>query len=236
MTYTAIKTGVRCGNHSEPTYHPSVDEVRACHSAGFIVAYTDYLSGRTDAVPTEPAKDQIYLVDVAEGRATIEEYAAARGDLSPEERQKALDSYYKIGRKPSGNFAGVIAEHRPASEGPAVKDGIYRNPATGQIFKVYRTVHGAHQTVAKELIVLPEADWFTKMVRGKQITVKAQFEYRGKAGLRGLTAGMRMSLEEGKKYGAVYGVCVRCAATLTREESIERAMGLVCAGKANWRD
>jgi len=45
---------------------------------------------------------------------------------------------------------------------------------------------------------------------------------------------MKMTLEEGKKYGAIYGVCVRCAATLTREESIERAMGPICAGKENW--
>jgi len=117
---------------------------------------------------------------------------------------------------------------------PIDSDGMYRNPVTEQIFKVYVTVHGAHQRVAKELVMLPESEWYTKTVRGKQVTVKAEFVYRGKAGLKGLTAEMRMSLEEGKKYGAIYGVCIRCAATLTREESIERAMGPVCAGKGNW--
>jgi len=115
---------------------------------------------------------------------------------------------------------------------PVTEDGMYRNPQTGEIFKVYRTVHGANQLVAKRLMMLDDS--YSKTVRGKQVEVKAEFVYAGKAGLRGLTAEMKMTLEEGKKYGAIYGVCVRCAATLTREESIERAMGPVCAGKANW--
>jgi len=117
---------------------------------------------------------------------------------------------------------------------PVDSDGMYRNPSTGQIFKVYHTVHGANQMVAKELIILPEIKWYMEIVRGKEVTVKAEFEYRGKVGLKGLTGNMRMTLEEGKEYGAIYGVCVRCGATLTKEESIERAMGPVCAGKGNW--
>ena len=76
---------------------------------------------------------------------------------------------------------------------PVDSDGMYRNPTTGQIFKVYHTVHGANQLVAKELIILPEAQWYNKISRGKEITVKAEFEYRGKAGLRGLTGNMKRS-------------------------------------------
>lgn len=117
---------------------------------------------------------------------------------------------------------------------PVTEDGIYRNPQTGQIFKVYHTVHGRNVQVAKELVVMEESDRYTKRVRGKDVTVKAEFVYRGMAPLRTLTASMQMTLEEAKQYGAIYGVCIRCAATLTREESIERAMGPVCAGKANW--
>lgn len=112
--------------------------------------------------------------------------------------------------------------------------GMYRNPTTGDIFKVYRTVHGANQLVAKRLVVLDESERYTKTVRGKVVDVRAEFVYEGKRGLDGLTADMRMSLEEGMKYGSLYGVCVRCSATLTREESIDRAMGPVCAGKENW--
>jgi hypothetical protein len=112
---------------------------------------------------------------------------------------------------------------------PELEDGMYRNPESGKIFKVYHTVHGANQQVAKELVVLKSL--YTKIVRGKEVEVKAEFEYVGKEGLKGLTAEMKMSREDAVKYSAVYGVCIRCAATLTREESIERAMGPVCFGK-----
>lgn len=113
---------------------------------------------------------------------------------------------------------------------PVTKEGVYRNPQTGDIFKVYRTVHGANQLVAKQLVPLAEDEWQTK----KGTVVKAEFIYRGKAGLRGLTTSMQMTFEEAKKYGALYGMCVRCGRTLTKEESIERAMGDICAGKENW--
>lgn len=115
-----------------------------------------------------------------------------------------------------------------------LEDGIYRNPQTGEIFKVYHTVHGRNVQVAKKLVLWDEASWYTKTVRGKQVTVKAEFEYVGLKGLKGLTASMRMTLAEAKEYGAIYGVCIRCAATLTKEVSIERAMGDTCAAKGNW--
>jgi hypothetical protein len=112
---------------------------------------------------------------------------------------------------------------------PELEDAMYRNPESGKIFKVYHTVHGANQQVAKELVMLESP--YTKIVRGKEVEVKAEFEYVGKEGLKGLTADMKMSREEALHFSAVYGVCVRCAATLTNETSIERAMGPVCYGK-----
>lgn len=112
---------------------------------------------------------------------------------------------------------------------PELEDAMYRNPESGKIFKVYHTVHGANQQVAKELVMLESP--YTKIVRGKEVEVKAEFEYVGKKGLKGLTADMKMDLAEATKYSAVYGVCIRCAATLTNEVSIEAAMGPVCRSK-----
>jgi hypothetical protein len=122
---------------------------------------------------------------------------------------------------------GSSCSGRPAVR--ELEDAIYRNPTTGEIFKVYHTVHGANVQVAKRLVLLDEP--FTKIVRGKEVQIKAEFIYEGKKGLKGLTPEMRMTLEQAKEFGAVYGVCVRCAATLTKEESIERAMGSTCASK-----
>jgi hypothetical protein len=107
-----------------------------------------------------------------------------------------------------------------------LEDGFYRLGET--IFKVYHTVHGANQQVAKELVLLPESEWYTKVVRGKEVLVKSELEYRGKAPLHALRPEHKLTLEEALQYGPVYGRCMNCGAPLTANLSIERAMGPVC--------
>lgn len=97
-----------------------------------------------------------------------------------------------------------------------LEDGMYRSP-DGTIRKVYVTVHGAHQQVAKRLVVADDGS--------------ASFEYEGKRGLRGLRPEHRLTLEEAKKFGHVYGICCVCSATLTNEVSIEAGIGPVCGGR-----
>jgi hypothetical protein len=175
------------------------------------------------------------------------EAAATRSGASREELRQRRSGYVG-GNKQSGYqspYPGAEYGHEPHTAGwdaqrswgkaAAVElvDGIYRNPATGDIFKVYHTVHGRNVQVTKRLRVLTEQDQYSKIVRGKDVLVKAEFVYEGTRGLVGLTPEMKMTLEQAKEYGAVYGVCVRCAATLTKEESIERAMGSTCASYFN---
>ena len=40
-----------------------------------------------------------------------------------------------------------------------------------------------------------------------------------------------LSLEKAKELGQLYGICQRCGATLTNEESIANGIGPICAGK-----
>lgn len=96
-------------------------------------------------------------------------------------------------------------------------DGMYRDDE-GHIYKVYHTVHGANQQVAKLLVVEPGGGG-------------ASFEYQGKAPLRDLTPDHKLSLEDAKAFGVVYGVCCVCGATLTDENSIRNGIGPVCASK-----
>lgn len=104
--------------------------------------------------------------------------------------------------------------------------GMYRT-ADGTIYKVQRAVHGSGNMYAKRLT---QVEPYAKIVRGKETTVTHEFEYASGA-VRTLTADMRMTLADAIEYGAIYGVCCRCAATLTDETSIERGIGPVCAGK-----
>lgn len=102
---------------------------------------------------------------------------------------------------------------RPATE---LEDGMYL--LDGEIYKVQYAVHGSGKPYAKRLV--PPA------TEGE----RARFDY-APGMVRKLRPEHRMSLEQAREYGELYGVCVRCGAVLTKEKSIERAMGDTCAGK-----
>jgi Family of unknown function (DUF6011) len=57
---------------------------------------------------------------------------------------------------------------------------------------------------------------------------KGRFEYAPGA-IKLLSASERMTLEQAKEYGAEFGVCCNCGATLIVEKSIEAGIGPVCA-------
>jgi hypothetical protein len=109
------------------------------------------------------------------------------------------------------------APHKPREERATSEDlgsGIYL--VVGSIIKVYRGQSG--RMLAKELIADEE-------------THTAFFEYRGLASRYVPSGTKKMSLEDAKEFGAIYGVCCNCGRTLTNEESIEAAIGPVCAKK-----
>ena len=64
----------------------------------------------------------------------------------------------------------------------------------------------------------------------KRLTAEG-FVYVAGALRRLATEGRPMTADEGRQYGQLYGVCCRCGAQLTDEESIARGMGPVCASK-----
>lgn len=99
---------------------------------------------------------------------------------------------------------------------PVVEAGMYRRD--GVIYKVQAAVHGSGNLYAKELI--PPAEYGGK----------AQFVY-ARGAIRKLHASDKLSLEEAKEFGALYGSCAVCARTLTREESIEAGIGPICASR-----
>jgi hypothetical protein len=113
------------------------------------------------------------------------------------------------------------AARRPAKKsterGPA-EEGFYvveTGPDAG-IYKIQVAVHGSGRPYAKKLVTEgPEA--------GSWVYAKGM-QYK-------LTPEQTLTRETAAKYGELYGMCVRCGATLTAEDSIERYMGPVCYAK-----
>lgn len=60
---------------------------------------------------------------------------------------------------------------------------------------------------------------------------RGTWEYVGRSVLRFLSAETVLTLEKAREFGHLYGICARCGATLTDEESIRRGIGPVCAGR-----
>lgn len=96
------------------------------------------------------------------------------------------------------------------------------------IYKVYKMVHGSGRQGVKRLVrtVHPAGHTLAGQPKGS-------FAYLGLATKHLPEAAVRVSLEEAKKYGSLYGFCVKCGATLTDEGSIAAGIGPVCV-KGGW--
>jgi len=112
-------------------------------------------------------------------------------------------------------------QRMPASS-PITEDGMYRMP-NGAIYKVqFNKAQGDGRRMYAKLLVM-ERDEYND-------TWKAHFEYE-KGVVYKLTPEMRMTIEQAKEFGALYGTCCVCGRTLTNEVSIEAGIGPICAGR-----
>lgn len=105
----------------------------------------------------------------------------------------------------------------------AVEEGMYRTP-DGQIYKVQIAVHGSGRPYAKRLVKLDEPREMAKGTRTHDFV-------REPGALAKLTPEMRMTLDEMKEWGKLYGTCCKCGITLTDETSIADGIGPVCGGR-----
>lgn len=113
---------------------------------------------------------------------------------------------------------------------PVTQDGMYRMD-DGTIVKVQVAHHGTGNLYAKRMVVLDEV---RVTASGKEI--KAEFEYEPGL-IRKLTPAMKLSLDEAKQYGQLYGFCCVCGTILTDDSpggSIEKGIGPVCGAKGFW--
>jgi hypothetical protein len=119
-----------------------------------------------------------------------------------------------------------------------LEDGMYKGPKPNEhIYKVYHTVHGANQQVAKRLIVKEEPylladqldDDYVGISRIKMAT--ATFKYEGKAPLKFLKPSMRLTIQDAMAFGKLYGTCCVCGRTLTNELSIHLGIGPICGNR-----
>lgn len=142
---------------------------------------------------------------------------AVNAALAEAQRREALTTDdAPNGEEPAAQTVAATPLH------PVTEAGMYRQD--GVIYKVQKAVHGSGHLYAKRLVLAGEIG-----TTGLGST-SAHFEYA--AGMiRKLYAEDRMTLEDAKEFGHLYGVCCKCGATLTDENSIAAGIGPICAGK-----
>lgn len=213
-------TGIRCG-HCQGR-HATVAEVYNC-------------AGRQSNFTQRPIP-----------MTTADWYDDYQADLQIQRRER--EESERVAKFKMDRDAEVLAVHNEqranmrytgSAQGAVTQDGMYRNPQTGEIFKVQwnRGSGDGRRLYAKQLIMHVDGGRWTRIpLEGflpKPEETHAEFRYAPGA-MRVIRPEWRMSMEEAKAFGALYGTCLRCGRDLTLEASIERAMGSTCAKKANW--
>lgn len=154
----------------------------------------------------DAALDQA-LADAMVAKSTASKFIDAMIDTIKRTRKAQAE-------KAQAEQASRKVERAAGQRNDADADGMYQLP-DGRIVKVQYAVHGSGKPYAK-------------LVRVHEGHV--EFEYT--PGLvRECKPEYRMTLEQAKAFGALYGACCNCGKTLTDEPSIEAGIGPVCARK-----
>lgn len=229
---------IRCGNHgTDTTYHTSVAEVRACYASG--QGAETAISNPRAATPKQIGFIKILLSQRVVSAQQIAEVQAALPTMGITEATALIGNLKEYPIRPRLNdftADGMIPDALtpPARQG-ITENGIYRNPATGEIFKVQwnRASGDGRRLYAKKLLIDGSAsinlDGDPREFRGSRHSW--QF---AKGAVRIIRPEWRLTRIEAEKFGRLYGVCFRCHRDLTDETSIARAMGPVCAGREGW--
>lgn len=216
MTTVTTSRGIHCG--SCKGYHETVAEVRLCSSTNLKTTEFTAEIQRRERAEDEAAAAAKWLRDEWTTGDEDQLWRDARQDTLAREERAAQDRWDRAwSRKPAQPRNHSVSDPSPSEDSHA---GMYRDPSNGDIYKVQKAVHGSGQLYAK-LLNPPQDN-----------SAESRFEFVYAPGaIRRIRLSWRMTMEQAKEFGALYGVCCVCAATLTRETSIEAGIGPVCASK-----
>lgn len=182
-------------------------------------------TGNDDLLDLVPDTEEPKVAPSPKQRALIEkltdELRSLDADLAKaaEEYTARMDAHnlWTPGRE--GNISRwidrLIAKVQELKAATELEDGMY--VLDGVIYKVQHAVHGSGRQYAKRLVPNSPGE-------------RASFEY-APGMIRKLRPEHRMTMEQAKEFGALYGTCCQCGRVLTNEDSIEAGIGPICASK-----
>lgn len=219
-----MSVSIQCGKCKST--HPSVQAVKVCYGTRLSNSQRTTTGGQPMARPVTPAAavdafgDPVVSAPVATEKqvAFIAKLRSERGVTTEWIRSSKADASKEIERLLA---QPKVQPAKAATTEP--EDGIYIIRGEGafyseaQVFKVYKMVHGSGRQGVKRLVVGDDHS--------------GSFEYLGLAAKHLPAEAEKMGLEEAKTFGRMYGLCIKCGATLTDESSIANGIGPVCGAK-----
>lgn len=216
----------KCGKCKVTGDSVTVAQIKACY-AGDPNAHASIQVLKeepAEAVRQEPGR--VYINVPYREKNEAKEKIGARWD--PDKRSWWVPTGTKVPRRWAS--AESVAEKVQASRSPRSEPeiGFYRvsrENGVDDFFMVYKTVHGMNpgQIVSKILSVVDYVDdvpthgvWRYQAKRFNDVIVNR---------------GVKLTLDEAKSFGKIYGFCIRCGRTLTDENSKAAGIGPICAGK-----
>lgn len=245
---------VKCGRGHK---HDTIGDVQSCYNGEDVedVSMAAPVSALFDGEPKATDKQIAFVCSLADQKlppavASVVKKDAAEGhwgkrSISTEiNRLKGLPKlpvdrseeaeFAAFGREQTSEYLGGQESHATAQTPGDLDAGMYRMGE--DVYKVQVAVHGSGRPYAKRLAATEycgecgRESWNHSETNNHEFKTEWKFDYAPGA-IQQLKPEMRMTLEEAKEFGAIYGICCVCAAILTNEKSIEEGIGPVCGGR-----
>lgn len=205
-----------CKNH-----HDTVAEVKACSltehtttkatdkQVKYIADLSNKKAWHVGSTLTDHQRAQVWAA--RKGTLNLDKKAASeliKAMLALPERMLAADGL-------SSSTEVVRTQEAKAEARYAAPEGIYFHD--GDYYKVVQAVNGSGRLYAR------------RCDKGT-----GKFSHYATGMVYELTESERVTAEQAKAFGDLYGMCMICGRTLTDDDSIARGIGPICAGKMGW--
>lgn len=174
----------------------------------FYSAADSYLNAYENAIALQTRRPFDFLSDMAAARARF--HSLTWGQV------KGILNCLRADVERSERVVPPVVK---AANEAALTDGMYKLGETIYKLQYNRATGDGRKLYGKRLVV-----------DASVTPAHVSFEYE--AGIpKKLTSANKMTIEEAKAFGALYGTCCVCGRTLTDEESIAAGIGPICAGR-----
>lgn len=183
--------------------------------------------GISDIATSDLVGQRVNQILTASRESAAPEHDYAWAPLTKKGATALIDWLKPLPRKEIAKAAAATPANPQPAKAVELEDGMYL--LGGSYYKVQHAVHGSGKQYAK-LAVITGVDANGVPVERDADAYEVSFEYAPGVVAK-LSPANKLTYEQAKEFGMIYGTCCRCGRTLTDELSIALGIGPVCGGR-----